>query len=117
MPLYDSADILWTSSKGATNNTSAQTVISDPGTGLPAFVCPECAFGILNEDTASATVILRITGGTSRVVERIVLAAGEKFVNSAQYVVIPGETLTVELGGTVTTNQLPWNASYYQHIA
>lgn len=114
MPLFDTINIFWASNKGATNNTTPQTVIPDPGAGAVPFVCQQYGFGFLNEDTAAVTMILRITGGTSRVVERVVLNAGDKFANSVQYFVSAGETLTVELAGTVATTQPTWQVGYYQ---
>lgn len=116
MPLFDVQNVVWVSSKGVTNNTTPQTVITDPGAGNPSYICPEKSFGFLNEDTAAVTMILRITGGTTRVVERILLNPNDKFVNSTGYVISAGETLTVELSGAVAATQPTWQAGYYQII-
>lgn len=117
MPLTDIyGSIQWSSAKGATNNTTPQTAVADPGTGAQPYVVENGQFTVLNRDTVSAIVIVTITGGTSRIVERVSLATGDKFVNDAKYVISAGETLTVELAGSITTNQLTWSCAYYQTI-
>lgn len=117
MPLLDNyGNIVWSSSKGVTNNTTPVTVVSDPGTDNPAYVVDTNQFSLLNRDTVSVTMILTITGGTSRIIERITLATGDKFVNSAKIILSAGETLTVELAATITTNHPTWSCSYYQTV-
>lgn len=117
MPLTDDyGSITWASSKGATNNTTPQTVVSDPGTGAPAYVVETGQFTVLNLDTASVTILVKITGGTSRTVEQVTLSTGNKYINDAKYVISPGETLTLELSGTVATTQPTWTCAYYQII-
>lgn len=117
MPLTDTyASINWFSSKGATNNTTPVVAVSDPGAGQLPFVCPESSFNIINLDTANVTFTLKITGGTSRIVEKITLATGDKFVNDSKYTILPGETLTVELSGTITTTQPEWSVTYFQMV-
>lgn len=115
MPLTDDyGSVQWFSAKGATNGTSAQTVISDPGTGAQPYIVPTGAFNFLNRDTASVTMILTITGGTSRIIERVSLSIGDKFVNDGQYIVSAGETLTVELSAAATSVQSTWACGYFQ---
>jgi len=115
MPLTDTyASIIWSSSKGATNNATPQTVIADPGAGQLSYICDASSFSIINLDTANITFTLTITGGTPRIVEKVTLAPNDKFVNASRYVVAAGETLTVELAATVATTQPTWFASYFQ---
>lgn len=117
MPLTDTyASTVWSSSKGATSNAVPQTVIADPGVGQLSYVCDENSFSIINLDTVDVTFTLKITGGTSRIVEKITLSPNDKFVNGNKYVVAAGETLTVELAATVATTQPTWSASYFQII-
>lgn len=117
MPLTDDyGSVQWSSAKGATNGTSAQTVVSDPGTGAPPYIVPSGGFNFLNRDTASVTMIVTITGGTSRIIERVSLSVGDKFVNDGQYIISAGETLTVELSAAATTTQSTWSCGYYQTI-
>lgn len=117
MPLTDDfGSVIWSSTKGATNNTTPQTVVADPGTGLPGYVVDAAQMSVLNRDSASVTVIITITGGTSRIVESVSLATGDKWINSVKYVVSPGETLTVELAAVVTATQPTWTCAYYQVV-
>lgn len=118
MPLTDDySSKIWYSSKGATNNTTPVTVITDPGVSQFSFVCEEGGFSILNLDTASITFTLIITGGTSRIIERITMSPGDKFTNGNKYVVAPGETITVALAGAIATTQPTWSTSWYQMIS
>lgn len=117
MPLtYKDSQVVFSGSKGATNSTTPVTVVSDPGTGTQPYIVDKEDFGILNEDTVNATIILTLTGGTSRVIERAVLATGDKWVNGNRIVVNPGETLTLQLASAITTNQLTYSVAYYQVI-
>lgn len=115
MPLTDDfAKVTYSGAKGATNSTTPQTAVPDPGTGANSYVVDVANLSVVNEDTVNITVIVRLTGGTSRVVERVVLATGDHYVNPARIVVSPGETLTLELSGAITTNQSPWSVAYWQ---
>lgn len=115
MPLTDDfAKITFTGAKGATNDTSAQTVVPDPGSGQNVYVVDKRNLSVVNEDTVSVTIIVRLTGGTSRIVERCTLVVGDHYVNPARIVISPGETLTIELAATVTTSQSPWSVAYFQ---
>lgn len=115
MPLTDQYSVItYSSSKGVTANTTPQTVVADPGTGNPVYVVEPYGLGVLNEDTTTKTLILTITGGTPRIVERVQVAAGSKWVNSSTISVAAGETLTLELSAVVTTSQLPWHVNYFQ---
>jgi len=117
MPLTDDyASITWSSSKGATNNTTPQVIITDPGVGQLSFVCEEGGFSIINLDTVNVTVTLIETGGTPRIIERVILSPGDKFLNSSRYVVGAGETITVELSLAVTTTQPTWHVAWYQMV-
>lgn len=117
MPLTDDySTIAFSGTKGATNNTTGVTVVADPGTGANPYVVDKEDLGILNEDTVSQTFILRLTGGTSRILERVTLNVGDKWTNPNRIIVNPGETVTIELTGSVTTNQLPWSVAYFQVI-
>lgn len=118
MPLTDDfATIQWTSAKGATNSTTPQTVVSDPGSGAQPYIVAAGQFTFRNADTVSSTMIVTITGGTSRIVENVTLASGDKFVNDGTYVISAGETMTVELASAITTNQSVWSCAYYQIIS
>lgn len=117
MPLtYKNDQVVFSGSKGATNNTTPVTVVSDPGTGASPYIVDKEDLGVLNEDTVAATVVLTQTGGTSRVIERVSLSPGDKWVNGNRIVVNPGETLTLNVSSTVTTNQLTYSVAYYQVI-
>jgi len=115
MPLTDeTSKITYVGNKGSTNNTTAVTMVSDPGTGAPPRVIDMDSLGVLNRDTASATVIIRQTGGSGTiVVDQVIISAGDKWTNAQRYIVSAGETLTIELAGAVTANQLTWTISEY----
>lgn len=114
MPLTDIyATYTFSGSKGATNNTTPVVVVADPASSQPYIVDKE-DLGILNEDTTAKTFILRLTGGTSRIIERVTLAVGDKWTNPNRIIVNNGETVTVETTATVTTNQMTWLVAYYQ---
>lgn len=115
MPLTDeTSKITYVGNKGSTNNTTAVTMVSDPGTGAAPRVIDMDGLGVLNRDTVTATVIIRQTGGSGTiVVDQVTIATGDKWTNAQRYVVSPGETLTIELAGNVTTNQLTWTVSEY----
>jgi hypothetical protein len=117
MPLSDDYGLkTWFNSKGVTNNTTPVTIIADPGAGLPAYVLETGQISVLNRDTATAIIILTITGGTSRIIERVSLASGDKWISGGTFVISAGETLTIELAGAITTNQLTYAAAYYQVV-
>lgn len=117
MPLTDDFGLkTWFNSKGVTNNTTPVTVIADPGTGLPAYILETGQVSVLNRDTVTAIMILTITGGTSRIIERVSLATGDKWISGGTIVISAGETLTIELAGSITTNQPTYAAAYYQII-
>lgn len=115
MTLFDQFNIIFSGSVGATNNTTPITVINDPGSGnFPVFIHPE-NLGVLNRDTVSSTVILTITGSsTGRIIGNITLSPGDKWANDAAIVIQEGQVLTIELAGSITTNQLIWHASTVQ---
>ena len=117
MPLTDDyGSLVWYSSKGATNNTTPQTAVSDPGTGAASYIVDENQLTVLNLDTAAVTIVVTITGGTPRVVERVSIAGSDKWMNSAKYGISAGETMTVELAASVATTQPTWSCIYYQRI-
>lgn len=117
MPLtYKNDQVVFYGNKGATNNTTPVTVVDDPGTGANPYIIDKEDFGILNEDTVSATIVVTLTGGTSRVIERVVLAVGDKWVNGNRIVVNAGETITLNVSSAATTNQLTYSVAYYQVI-
>jgi hypothetical protein len=60
-------------SKGATNGTTDVTAVSAPAQGVHLLA----HLDVVNKDSSSATVIVEITGGTSREIVRRTLAAGE----------------------------------------
>lgn len=102
------APVVLTPVQGATNGATPVTIIAAPATGKRRVLEPG-DLAVLNEDTVTATVILTLN---AVVVERVALTAGSKFVNSDRLVVDAGSTLTITLGGAVTTNELNWHAAY-----
>lgn len=115
MPLTDSTGVYtFTGAKGATSNATPQTVVPDPGTGANVFIIEKEDFGVLNEDTASVTIIVTLTGGTPRVIERTTLISGDHYLNPSRWICSPGETITVQLAATVATTQPTWLATYFQ---
>jgi len=115
MPLTDATGVItFTGSKGATNSTTPQTAVPDPGTGANVFVIEKEDFGVLNEDTATVTVIIKLTGGTPRVIERVTLISGDHYLNPSRWICSPGETITIELAAAIATTQPTWLATYYQ---
>lgn len=113
MPIFDQSTTTFSGSQGTTNNTTPVTVITGPSTGAPVFVVDEGGLSVLNRDTASATVILTLTA-PSTIIERITMQSGDKWVNGGPIVVGPGQTLTIELAGSVTTNQLTYTSTFFQ---
>lgn len=115
MALTDTyATIDFFSAKGATTDTTPVEVLADPGSGARAFVVDKEALGVLNRDTVANVIIVTITGGTSQIVETVTLDPGDRWTNTTRLVVEAGETLTLELQGAATTNQMTWQVSYYQ---
>lgn len=117
MPLTDEyATVTFIGGKGATNSTTPVTVIADPGTGANPYVIEKEDFGVLNEDTVSATIIVKVTGGTSRVIERVTLSSGDRWTNTSRIAVSASETMTIECSAAITTNQLTYQVAYFQII-
>lgn len=113
MPLTDSyASTVYSGSQGTTNNTTSVIVVPNPGTGQPVFVVPPEHLAVLNRDTVSQTIIVTLTA-PSTIVDRVTLATGDRWTNPASIIVGPGQTLTVELAGFVTTNQLTYNSAFF----
>lgn len=117
MPLTDIYNTVnFTGAKGATNNTTPVTVVPDPASTTNPYIVDKEDMCVINEDTTAKTVILTLTGGTSRVIERVTLAVGDKWTNPNRIVVSNGETVTIQLSGAVTTSQLPFLVAYYQIV-
>lgn len=113
MPLFDQIATFYSGSQGTTNNTTPVTVVADPGSGAPVFIVEPENFSVLNRDTVNATVIVTLTAPTT-IIERVTLQSGDKWTNTSKIIVGPGQTLTVELAGSVTTNQLTYTSAFFQ---
>lgn len=116
MPLSDMyANVAFSGTQGTTSNTTPVTVVPNPGTGAAPFIVEDGQFSVLNRDTASATIIATMTSPTT-IIERVTLASGDKWTCSSKLVVGPGQTLTLELAGVVTTNQLTYNTVFFYMV-
>jgi len=113
MPLFDQIATFYSGTQGASNNTTPVTVVPDPGTGAPVFIIEPENLSVLNRDTVNATVILTLTA-PSTIIERVTLTTGDKWTNNSKVIVGPGQTLTLELAGSVTTNQVTYNTAFFQ---
>ena len=109
------ANLVYSGTQGTSNNTTPVTVVPNPGTGANPFVIEEGNFSVLNRDTATATIIATLTSPTT-IIERVTLATGDKWSSGAKIVVGPGQTLTLELAGAVTTNQLTYNTVFFYMV-
>lgn len=94
--------------QGATNGGTPVEIVPDPTAGYHARL-EKGDLAVLNEDTVAVTMILTLN---SVVIERLVMPPGSKYVNDDRLVVEASDTLTVELGGAVTTTEPNWHACY-----
>ena len=113
MPLFDTTTVFYSGSQGTSNNTTPVTIVPDPGTGARVFVVDPENISVLNRDTAAAAVTITLTSPTT-IIETVVMQSGDKWTNAGRIVVGPGQTLTLVLGGSVTTNQLTYNSVFFQ---
>ena len=98
-------------SAGTTNNTTAVTVVSTPSSGYRVVKC----MNFYNKDTANATLTVEYyDGSTAYEICKITLSAGDVLILDEVYVVPSGGTAVIRCksSGTVTTNQLPFVATY-----
>ncbi|MFA6049904.1 MAG: hypothetical protein WC761_01785 [Candidatus Paceibacterota bacterium] len=113
MPLTDeTSKIAYSGSVGSTNNTTAVTVVPNPGTGGPNIIIDKDCFSVLNRDSVDATVIVTVAGAAV-IIERVTLSPGFKWTNPSRVVIQPGQSLTLELLASITTNQLTWQVGSF----
>jgi len=100
---------------GVSNNTTAVTLVAAPASGVQRTLD---FLSIYNADTVSATVTVRLNdNATLRTIENVALPAGSSliFVRDAGGTIVLDtilRKLEVVLAGAITTNQLPFVASY-----
>jgi len=96
--------------QGTTNNTTAVQMVDNPSSGNRIVK----TITINNKDTASATVTVTLrVSSTDYNIIKVTLAAGDTLIID-EPIVVPSaaDGIYVVLSGTVTTNQLPFTASY-----
>lgn len=113
MPLFDQIATFYSGSQGPTTNTTPVVVVPDPGTGAPVYILEPENLSVLNRDTVNATLIVTLTA-PSTIIERVTLQTGDKWTNTSRIIVGPGQTLTIELAGAITTNQATYNSAFFQ---
>ena len=116
MTLFDIENVYFSGSVGSTNNTTPVVMVPDPGTGTPAIVIDTGCLGVLNRDTTDKIIIIKITGA-SIIIEQFTLTTGYSWANPSKIPIQPGQTLTIELSDTVTTNQPTWHIITVQRVA
>lgn len=105
------ADFFEGSAFGASNSTTAVTVVAAPAASKRRLIRN---LSIHNNDTASATVTIRIdNNGTKYILHKETLSSGANLLYDRVMVLASTfESLEIVLGGAITTNQLDFYAVY-----
>lgn len=103
------------SNRGLTSGSNLVPVITHSIDDTRAFIVPRDGLGCLNLDNNQVDVSVFISGsGGLQTIERVALMPNERWTNTSNLGVFPGEHLYIALGNAINTTENSWNVVYFQ---